>query len=75
VEESRVELVKNRLILGQFYSTLLYSPLHFLNPNRSLLYSITVYLFLLMFINIFLVLVPFPSFIIVLELPYEYIFF
>ena len=34
MEGSRVELAENRLILGQFYSTLLpFSPL---NPNRPL---------------------------------------
>jgi len=37
VEESKVELAENRLILDQFYSTLLYSPFLSLNPNRTLI--------------------------------------
>ena len=35
VEESIVEFAKNRLILGQLYSTLLHSPSFPLNPNRQ----------------------------------------
>ena len=37
LEENRVELAENKLILDQFYSTLLYSPSLFLNPNRTLI--------------------------------------
>jgi len=36
VEGSTVELAKNRLILGQIYSTLLYFPSLSLNPNGPL---------------------------------------
>lgn len=36
MEGSTVELAKNRLILGQIYSTLLYSPSLSLNPNGPL---------------------------------------
>ena len=36
VEGSRVELAENRLILGQIYSTLFYSPFLPLNPNGPL---------------------------------------
>jgi len=35
VEESKVELTKNRLILDQFYSILLHSPAFPLNLNRQ----------------------------------------
>jgi len=35
-EERGVELAENRLILDQFYSTLLYSPVLSLNPNGPL---------------------------------------
>ena len=33
VKESRVEFAENKLILGQFYFTLLYFPSLSLNPN------------------------------------------
>ena len=36
VEGSRVELAENRLILGQFYSIVFYSPFLSLNPNKPL---------------------------------------
>ena len=36
VEGSRVELAENRLILGQFYSIVFYSPFLSLTPNKPL---------------------------------------
>ena len=38
VEGSRVELTKNKLILGYIYYTLLYSPSFLLNPNGPLIF-------------------------------------
>ena len=38
MEGSRVELTKNKLILGYIYYTLLYSPSFLLNPNGPLIF-------------------------------------
>lgn len=42
-EESRVELVKNRLISCQLYSTFLYSSYLLLNPNGPLMIFILIH--------------------------------